>query len=91
VEQGEPADAAPREVLDARTARGEAAFLALRTAGGLRAKAFAAEFGALPRTFWGAEIESLVTSALMIEGPDGDLRLSPRGLLLSDSVFVSFV
>jgi oxygen-independent coproporphyrinogen-3 oxidase len=91
VEQGEPADAAPREVFDARTARGEAAFLALRTAAGLKAKAFAAEFGALPRTFWGAEIESLVTSALMIEGRDGDLRLSPRGLLLSDSVFASFV
>jgi oxygen-independent coproporphyrinogen-3 oxidase len=91
VEQGEPADAAVREVLDAPTARGEAAFLALRTRAGLVAMAFAAEFGAPPRAFWGAEIERLVSGRLLVEEPGGDLRLSARGRLLSDSVFACFV
>lgn len=91
VERGEAADAAPREVLDARTARGEAAFLALRTMSGLRAAAFAAEFGASPRAFWAGEIERFKAGGLLLEGPEGDLQLSPRGLLLSDCVFAGFV
>src|SRR5690606_16346365 len=44
-----PAPAAEVEVHDAATARGEAAFLALRTAAGLAAAPFAAEFGGPPR------------------------------------------
>ena len=91
VETGTPADAVAREVLDAPTARGEAAFLSLRTRIGLRAKEFTEEFGAPPRTFWGPEIARLVSGGLLLEAVSGDLRLSARGRLLSDSVFACFV
>ena len=88
---GEPAADGPPERLDARTARGEAVFLALRTAAGLAPEGFAAEFGGPPRAFFGAEIGELVAAGLLDEGPDGRLRLMPRGILLSDSVFERFV
>jgi oxygen-independent coproporphyrinogen-3 oxidase len=91
VEQGARPEAALREVLDPSTARGEAMFLALRTTAGLRAGAFAAEFGGSPRSFWPAEIDRLVTGGLLLEEENGDLRLSGRGRLVSDSVFVCFV
>ena len=91
IEAGARALAQPAEVLDARTARGEAAFLALRTAQGLAADGFAAEFGAPPRAFFGAAIARLAAQGLLEEGPQGDLALTPRGRLLSDSVFAEFV
>ena len=91
VEAGLAATAEPAEVIDLRTARGEAAFLALRTARGLVAGAFAAEFGAAPRAFFGAEIARLAAEGLLEEGPGGDLVLTRRGRLLSDSVFAEFV
>jgi coproporphyrinogen III oxidase-like Fe-S oxidoreductase len=80
-----------REILDAPTARGEAVFLALRTSAGLRAEAFAADFGGPPRIFWAEEIDRLVSGGLLVEENGGDLRLSSRGRLLSDSVFACFV
>jgi oxygen-independent coproporphyrinogen-3 oxidase len=79
------------EVLGARTARGEAAFLALRTARGLDAAAFAEEFGAPPRAFWGARIDELTGGGLLEERAGGDLVLTARGRLLSDGVFEHFV
>jgi len=90
---GESGAQDPPECLDARTARGEAAFLALRTAAGLDAESFAAEFGAAPRAFWRDAIEELVAAGLLVEGSEaaGDLRLTSRGFLLSDSVFLRFV
>lgn len=88
---GEPADAEPAERLDAASARGEAAFLALRTAAGLAAGAFRAEFGAAPRSLWPDAIDELVVGGLLQEDPSGDLRLTPRGILLSNSVFAHFV
>jgi oxygen-independent coproporphyrinogen-3 oxidase len=88
---GEPADAAPAERLAADTARGEAAFLALRTRAGLAAERFAEEFGAPPRAFWGPAIDELREAGLLVEADGGDLRLSRRGLLLADSVFACFV
>jgi oxygen-independent coproporphyrinogen-3 oxidase len=88
---GEPADAEPPEVLDAASSRGEAAFLALRTAAGLDATRFGAEFGAPPRSFWPQAIDELVAAGWLRETPAGDLRLTPRGILLSDSVFAHFV
>ena len=51
VEAGQAGAVDAAEILDAATARGEAIFLALRTARGLDAAAFAAEFGAPPRAF----------------------------------------
>jgi oxygen-independent coproporphyrinogen-3 oxidase len=91
VEAGASAEAGPAEVLDAATARGEAMFLSLRTRRGVDASAFAAEFGSPPRGFFEAEIEGLVAQALVREGAGGDLRLTRRGRLLSDSVFAHFV
>jgi oxygen-independent coproporphyrinogen-3 oxidase len=88
---GRSAEADAPERLDAATARGEAAFLALRSARGLDAGAFAAEFGEPPRGFWGSEIERLVAEGLLREAPGGDLCLTPRGCLLADSVFQHFV
>jgi oxygen-independent coproporphyrinogen-3 oxidase len=90
IDAGQAALAAPAEVLDARTARGEAAFLALRTRQGIEALAFAAEFGGPPRDFFAAPIERLVAQGLLLETRGGDLRLSARGRLLSDGVFAEF-
>jgi oxygen-independent coproporphyrinogen-3 oxidase len=81
----------PAEVLDARTARGEAALLALRTRRGLSALDFAAEFGAPPRRFFAEAIERFRAAGLLLEAPGGDLRLSARGRLLADSVCEAFV
>jgi coproporphyrinogen III oxidase-like Fe-S oxidoreductase len=79
------------EVLDAATARGEAAFLALRTRAGLDAPAFAAEFGASPRGFWSDAIDALAAEGLVDEAADGSLRLTRPGRLLADRVFQVFV
>jgi oxygen-independent coproporphyrinogen-3 oxidase len=79
------------EVLGAPIARGEAMFLALRMARGVDAARFAEEFGAPPRRYFGAAIERLCEEGLLREEPSGDLRLTPRGRLLADSVFESFV
>ena len=80
-----------REVLDGPTARGEAAFLALRQREGLAAAAFAAEFGAPPRRWFAAAIDELLSAGLLAESPGGDLRLTPRAWPLADSVFAHFV
>jgi oxygen-independent coproporphyrinogen-3 oxidase len=88
---GRLAEAEPPEVLDAPTARGEAVFLALRSAAGLDARRFASEFGRLPRGFWQEAIAGLIARGLLEERLDGDLRLTRRGRLLSDSVFQYFV
>ena len=91
LQAGSPADLALSECLEAATARGEAAFLALREARGLAAAAFAREFGAPPRGFWAEAIDTLVGRGLLEEGPGGDLRLTREGRLLADSVFQYFV
>jgi len=90
IEAGLAAEAEPAERLDARTARGEAAFLALRTRRGIEAETFAAEFGGPPRAFFAEPIERLVAQGLLLESGAGDLRLSARGRLLSDGVFAEF-
>lgn len=80
-----------REVPDGATARGEAAFLALRQREGLAAADFAAEFGAPPRRWFAAAIDELVAGGLLAESPGGDLRLTPRAWPLADGVFAHFV
>jgi oxygen-independent coproporphyrinogen-3 oxidase len=79
------------EALTPRAARGEAMFLALRTASGLDAAGFVAEFGAPPRAFFGDAIALLRAQGLLEEGGTGRLWLTPRGRMLSDSVFTHFV
>jgi oxygen-independent coproporphyrinogen-3 oxidase len=91
IAQGELPAEGTREVLDERTARGEAMFLALRTTGGLDAERFAAEFGGPPRRFFAGAIDSCTKAGLLCELRGGDLRLTARGRLLSDSVFAQLV
>ena len=91
VERGLNPSDRPADVLDETTARGEAVFLALRTARGLDPGRFEAEFGASPRRFFAAEIEELCGAGLLVEATDGGLRLTPRGWRLSDSAFERFV
>jgi oxygen-independent coproporphyrinogen-3 oxidase len=86
-----PAAAGPTEIFDADTARGEAAFLALRGSRGLLAAEFEREFGRPPRAFFEPAIDRLVEAGLLDEAGGGDLRLSARGRLLADSVFAEFV
>jgi oxygen-independent coproporphyrinogen-3 oxidase len=81
-------DPPEREVLDAKTARGEAAFLALRTRAGLDAAQFAAEFGGPPRDWFAAAIDALVADDLVEERPNGDVVPGPRGLTFADAVAV---
>jgi oxygen-independent coproporphyrinogen-3 oxidase len=88
---GSSAEQEPPEVLDAPTARGEAVFLALRSAAGLDAGRFASEFGRFPRGFWEEAIAGLVAGGLLEERLGGDLRLTRRGRQLADSVFEHFV
>jgi oxygen-independent coproporphyrinogen-3 oxidase len=91
IESERTGDPDPPEILDARTARGEAVFLALRTTRGLAAEAFEAEFGVGLRDVFGPAIEELAGLGLLEENRWGDLRLTPAGWLLSDSVFERFV
>jgi oxygen-independent coproporphyrinogen-3 oxidase len=91
IEAGRLPEAGPAELLDARTACGEAVFLALRRARGLDAARFAEEFGRPPRGFFAEAIEELVAGGLLEERGGGDLRLTSRGRLLSNSVFERFV
>jgi oxygen-independent coproporphyrinogen-3 oxidase len=79
------------EVLSAPVARAEAMFLALRTARGVDAADFAAEFGAPPRGFFARSIDELIGAGLLAERQGGDLHLTPRGRLLADSVAEHFV
>ena len=81
----------PCEVLTAEIARGEAVFLALRTAAGLDASRFAEEFEAPPRAFFEEPIERFCAMGLLAESPGGDLRLTASGRLLADSVAGDFV
>jgi len=91
IAQQRPTAAGPTEVFDADTARGEAAFLALRGSRGLLAAEFDSEFGQPPRAFFGPAIDRLIEAGLLDEAGSGDLRLSARGRLLADSVFTEFV
>ena len=78
------------EVLTPSQARGEAMFLALRTAEGVDETAFEAEFGAAPGRFFAPAIERLARAGLL-DASAGRLRLTPRGRMLSDSVFEHFI
>ncbi|HEY8122920.1 MAG TPA: radical SAM family heme chaperone HemW [Myxococcota bacterium] len=80
-----------REVLAEETARSEAVFLALRTREGLEARAFAAEFGAPPRTFFAPAIDAARAAGHVLERSNGDLALSPAGWLFADEVAARFV
>ena len=79
------------ERLEAATARGEALFLALRTARGLDPDRFAAEFGEPPEAWFGEALHELAEAGLLGRTGRGWLVLTPRGRLLADTVFERFV
>ncbi|HKJ24543.1 MAG TPA: radical SAM family heme chaperone HemW [Myxococcota bacterium] len=90
VAAGASPQAGETEVLAPAAARGEAVFLALRTREGLDPAGFETEFGAPPERFFGPALDALGGAGLVERG-GGRLRLTPRGRLLSDSVFEHFV
>ena len=77
------------ETLDARQARGEFVFLVLRCSEGLSGTAFRQRFDAeLPEVF--PHVAALRDEELLRS--DGDRwQLTPRGLLVADSVFATFL
>lgn len=89
--EADPVRAGEVEELTPETARGEAVFLALRQVEGLAAAGFEAEFGGPPRRFFEAEIERASAQGWLAEAANGDLRLTPAGRLLADSVAALFV
>jgi oxygen-independent coproporphyrinogen-3 oxidase len=91
IEAGASATPPQRETPAAATARGEAAFLALRTRSGLDAAQFAAEFGAAPRHFFAEAIDALLALGLLSESAAGDLRPTARSWLFADTVATHFV
>jgi oxygen-independent coproporphyrinogen-3 oxidase len=78
------------ETLGPRQAAGEFVFLHLRTSEGVDADAFHRRFGfTLEATF--PEAAQLLADGLLERRADRRLALSPRGLLVADSVFASFL
>ena len=66
--------------------RAEALILGLRLVGGVDLETFSAKWGLDPK--WQEQIEILVQSDLLATEP---LRLTPRGLLLANQVFLRFL
>lgn len=89
IQQGDPAKPPLVERLDARAARAEAGFLALRTREGLAAAAFEREFGLSPEACW-PDLRRLEREGLLRHADDR-WQLTERGWLLSDSVFEHLV
>jgi putative oxygen-independent coproporphyrinogen III oxidase len=77
------------EELDARQARGEFVFLGLRCLEGVDAACFTERFGVELITAF-PQVEALRHDGLL-EDVAGHWRLTPRGLLLADSVFATFL
>jgi oxygen-independent coproporphyrinogen III oxidase len=78
------------ETLSARAAAGEFAFLHLRTADGLPEDRFAQRFGAPLQEFF-PRLGDLLDAGLLERRREGAVALTPRGLLIADSVFASFL
>lgn len=73
-----------------REAMGEWLFLGLRMLDGVDTARFGEEFGTAIETVYGGELERLRAAAL-IESRQGWLRLTRRGVLLSNQVFARFL
>ena len=69
---------------------GETMFLGLRMLRGVEIETFARRYGVLPQEVFFEEIAHLAERGL-IEEADGAIRLTRRGLLLANDVFVEFV
>jgi oxygen-independent coproporphyrinogen III oxidase len=77
------------ERTDLRQAAGEFMFSGLRLIGGVSPDAFTQRFGNKPTQFF-PQITEWIDDGLM-EETEGGLRLTSRGLMLANSLFVSFV
>jgi oxygen-independent coproporphyrinogen-3 oxidase len=94
VEAALPAAPAAEEIspLSAADVYAETVILGLRlTEEGIVPRAFAARFGRDLLALYGMQIVRLLAWGLLEQLPDGRLRLTPRGRLLGNRVFMEFV
>jgi putative oxygen-independent coproporphyrinogen III oxidase len=80
---------AEQENIDAIKAAGEFLFLGLRMTVGISLQKFSHRFGKSPVEFY-PKIKTFIEAELM-EEKNGYLRLTPKGLLLANSIFVEFM
>jgi oxygen-independent coproporphyrinogen-3 oxidase len=78
-----------QEEIDRTKAAGEFMFMGLRMTEGILSQVFSSRFGPAPRAFY-PQIENWLEGELM-EEKNGYLRLTQRGLLLANSIFVEFM
>jgi oxygen-independent coproporphyrinogen-3 oxidase len=76
--------------LKKREAMAETLFLGLRMLEGIDAEKFREEFGVTLQEAYPSELERLLTDG-MLKLQKGRLRLSRRGLILANQVFIRFV
>ena len=77
------------EAIEFAKAAGEFMFLGLRMTEGIAVQKFAARFGKPPADFY-PKIRDWVDGSLL-EETAGHLRLTPKGLLVANSIFVEFL
>jgi len=78
-----------REAIDFDKAAGEFMFLGLRLIAGISIETFRAKFGRTPADFY-PRIGTWIEGELL-EEHKGCLRLTPKGLMLANSIFVEFM
>ncbi len=83
-----PVEAA--ETISEDGARRESLYLGFRRIEGVSRAHFRRRFGGAPETYFGAELDELRSFGLVCEHA-GRLRLTERGILFSDEVFLRFV
>jgi len=83
------------EEITPEKALSEAIFLGLRKTEGINVNAFAKRYGINILTLYGKEIKEMQEAGLIEAGSEcsyeTDIRLTPKGLLLSNEVFVKFI
>jgi oxygen-independent coproporphyrinogen-3 oxidase len=91
IEQGGPGAATAGErVLKARERAAEALFTGLRRREGVSVEAFRHRYGLDPLAEWGDALDESARAGL-VRTTEGCLRLTDRGMLLSNEVFRAFV
>jgi oxygen-independent coproporphyrinogen-3 oxidase len=78
------------EILADEAARRETLFLGLRRLDGVSRAEFARRFGAAPEAFFAAELEALRSRGL-IHDEAGAVKLTERGILFADEVFMGLL
>ena len=78
-----------REVIDFQKAAGEFMFLGLRLTAGISVKLFRARFGKSPEEFY-PRIKTWQEGGFLDEQA-GHLKLTAKGLMLANSIFVEFI